>query len=92
MQDLYRLRAEYQELRSKLEIVDKGLSETYEGLKITDTAVKNNYTINNTTAAGSSIVKYINEVVDTINYIRTKVIPAIDVEIQNINNKITQGN
>lgn len=91
MDDLYRVRNEYQELRRKLEQTDNGLVKAHENLLNLHNNIKNNYTINNYSAAGSSIILYNNRIVDTINFIRTKLLPSIDEEIQKINNRIAQG-
>lgn len=91
MDDLYRVRNEYQELRRKLEQADNGLLKAHENLLNLNSNIKNNYTINNCSAAGNSIILYNNRIVDTINFIRTKLLPSIDEEIQKINNRIAQG-
>ena len=91
MDNLYRVRSEYQELRSKLEQTDKSLVKVHDNLFSLHNNIKNNYTINNCSAAGNTIILYNNRIIETINLIRTKLIPSIDEEIQKINNTIVQG-
>ena len=91
MNDLYRVRDEYIELRRKIEQTDSGLYKAHENLINLDNTIKNNYLINYSSAACGSIISYNNEVVRLINYIRITLLPAIDEEIRILNERISCG-
>lgn len=91
MDDLYRVKNEYIELRRKIEQTDRGLTKAHESLLSLNNTIKNNYTINYSSAAGSSIILYNNDVVRLINFIRLTLLPAIEDELNDINSRISQG-